>query len=330
MKSVLTCLCTLTLAALLASCGGSDYTPPATTTTPTTTTTTTTTTVTGSVVKGNVSGSTVTVKNAGTGAVLGTATTDASGAYTLTISYNGDVIVEASGGTYTDEATNQPVTLSTPLRSVLAASGASVTAMVTPLTTMAYVNAFPTGAAVTSAAFNTQAANVAKLFKLNGSLLTTMPVVSGTPNDYGRALAGLSKYLQMNNVTLPTVTDAAFTSAQWTQFVTAYNGAYAAVYPNLGFSLDGSAFNVTLTGTGVGGGSGSCGIGVSGSLTSQGVTVPLSLNYCITGIATGSCTSGNATLAQTLSGQSGLIGAANLAYTYSATCAPGAFTIKLN
>jgi hypothetical protein len=309
---------TISVVVMLASCGGSDgpATPATTTTTPPATTAASV--VAGSVVKGNVSGAT-----------LGSGTTDASGAYSVSVTYTGDVIVEASGGSYTDEASGQATTLSTPLRAVIAVSPGNSTAMVTPLTTMAYANAFSSAsAAVTAAAFNAQAANVAKLFKLNGSLTSTMPNVSGTAiNDYGRALAGLSKYMQANSATLASVTAAAFTSDQWAKFVSAYNSAYGAMFPNLSFSLDGSAFNIA--GTGVGGGSGTCGVAVQGSVSANGLTLPVNFNYCITGIAAGSCTAGNSSLSQALSGQQGLAGGVNLTYQYSATCAPGAITINL-
>ncbi|MRV72822.1 hypothetical protein GJ700_14005 [Duganella sp. FT92W] len=323
---------TISVVVLLASCGSSDgpSTPaPATTTTTTTTTTTAASVVTGSIVKGNVSGATVTIKNAANGATLGTGTTDASGAYTVSITFTGDVIVEATGGTYTDEATNQSTQLSTPLRAVVAVAPGNSTAMVTPLTTMAYANAFSSAStAITAAAFNTQAANVAKLFKLNGSLTSTMPTVSGANiNDYGRALAGLSKYLQANSATLASVTAASFNTDQWTKFVSAYNNAYVAMFPNISFSLDGSAFNIS--GTGVGGGTGTCGIAVQGSVSANGLTVPVNFNYCINGIAAGSCGAGNASISQALSAQSGLAGGVNLTYQYSSTCAPRAITINL-
>lgn len=322
---------TVSIVVMLAACGSSDNlsipVPPTTTTT--STTTTAASVVTGSIVKGNVSGATVTIKNAANGAPLGTGTTDANGGYTVSITFTGDVIVEASGGTYTDEATNQSTQLSTPLRAVIAVAPGNSTAVVTPLTTMAYANAFSSaGAAITAAAFNAQAANVAKLFKLNGSLTSTMPTVSGANiNDYGRALAGLSKYLQANSASLASVTTAAFNTDQWTKFVSAYNSAYVAMFPNISFSLDGSAFNIS--GTGVGGGTGSCGVAVQGSVSANGLTVPVNFNYCINGIAAGSCTAGNASLSQALSGQSGLAGGVNLMYQYSATCAPGAITINL-
>ena len=117
--------------------------------------------------------------------------------------YSGDVIVEVSGGTYTDEATNQSTTLTTPLKVVITANGSAVTGVVTPLTTMAYTYAFGSTGTPTAAAFNTMASSVATQFKLTGvNLATTVPTVSGTMNDYGKVLAAVSKYLQTNSVTL--------------------------------------------------------------------------------------------------------------------------------
>ena len=292
----------------------------------------TSTTINGSVVKGPVTGATVTVKNAATGAVLGTTTTAAGGSYTLAVPFSGDVIVEVSGGTYTDEATNANTPLSAPLKVVLAANGSNVTGVVTPLTTMAYTSAFGGGGAVTAAAFNTQAASVASQFKLNGiNLATTTPVVTGSLNDYGKALAGVSQYLKLNSgTTLQSLVGTQFTATQLAAFAPKWNAAYAAAVPgsNVTFSFDGSAFNIG--GTGVGGGTGTCGVNVQGTITSNGFTLPLNNNYCINGIAAGSCTSGNAALSQGISGLGGIAGAANLTYTYSATCAPGALTFNIS
>jgi len=308
---------------VLAACGGGSGSSPVAVTS---------TTISGSVVKGPVTGATVTVKNAATGAVLGTTTTAAGGAYTLAVPFSGDVIVEVSGGTYTDEATNSSTPLSTPLKVVLTANGGNVTGVVTPLTTMAFTSAFGGGAAVNAAAFNTQAISVANQFKLNGvNLATATPVVTGNMNDYGKALSGVSQYLKLNSgTTLQSLVGTQFTASQLAAFASKWNAAYAAAVPgsNVTFSFDGTAFNIG--GTGVGGGTGTCGVNVQGTIAANGVTLPLNLNYCINGIAAGSCTSGNSELTQGISGQGGITGAANLTYSYSATCAPGALTFKIN
>jgi hypothetical protein len=63
----------------------------------------------------------------------------AGGAYEANIgSYTGPIVIEAVG-TYTDEATGIPVTITTPIRSAIAGASGNVTAMVTPLTEMAVI-----------------------------------------------------------------------------------------------------------------------------------------------------------------------------------------------
>lgn len=307
----------------LAACGG-DGGSPAAPATPSTT-------ISGSVVKGPVSGATVTVKNAATGAVLGTTTTS-NGSYSLSVPFTGDVVIEVTGGTYDDEATPgvDATPLSSTLRTVLTANGGTVTGVVTPLTTMAYTYAFGTSGTPTASAFNTTASALATQFQLSGvNLATTVPVVTGTLNDYGKILAAISQYLRSNSVTLGTLTTTALNSTQWTDFSVAFTNAYHAAIPNSNITFNFTGNGLTVGGTGAGGGSGSCGVNVRGTVSANGFNVPLDLNYCIVGIAAGSCNSGNASLSQGLSGQSGLVGAANLVYTYSTTCAAGAFEIRL-
>ncbi len=280
------------------------------------------TTLSGSVVKGPVTGATVTVKKAGDGSVLKTTITGTGGTYSLGLDYIGDVIVEVTGGTYTDEATNVSTPLNTAMKVVLAVKPGSVTGIVTPLTTMAFSNAFPTASsAVTAAAFDARAASLASDFKLSGvNLATTVPTVSGTMNDYGKVLAGVSKYMQLNNVTLPTLVNSSFTSAQWSSFSGAFSTAYSAANPGSTVTYTFAGNTATVGGSGVGGGTGTCGVNVSGTMSVAGVSMPLNLDYCIKGIAAGSCGAGNSTLAQALSSQSGIAGAVNIAYRYSETC----------
>ena len=303
---------------ILAACGGGGGTV------------TPTTSISGAAVKGPVSGATVTVRNASSGAVLGTTTTGAGGLYSIDVQFSGDVIIEVSGGTYNDEATGNPTTLSTPMRSVLTLGGGSVTGVVTPLTTLAYTYAFGNSNTATASGFNAMATNVANQFQLNGvNLATTVPVVSGTLNPYGRVLGGVSQYLQLNNVTLKSLLTSTYSTAQWTQFSSQFNTAYLAANPgsNVTFNFDGSVF--VIGGTGSGGGTGTCGVTAQGTVTANGMTVPVNLNYCVSGIAAGSCTTGNASLNQALSGAQGQSGAANLSYTFSPSCAAGALTIAL-
>ena len=325
MQTVL--LRTLILAVLglsLTACGGGG-------TSTTATTSVSTTTISGNVVKGPVNGATVTIKNASNGQVLGTTTSAASGAYSLAIPFVGDVIVEVTGGSYTDEATGNITQLTTPLKAVLMANGATATGMVTPLTTMAYSNAFPTlSTPVNTAAFTTMASELAKQFQLTGVNLTaTLPVVSGATNDYGKVLAGLSKYLQLNNVPLQGLIGSALSGAQWAQLSDKYTAAFKAAHPtsNVTYALSGNT--ISIGGTGVGGGTGVCGVAVKGNVNLGAVSSPLNLSLCITGLAGSSCSAGDASLAKVLAAQSALANVANLSYTFAPTCAPDALVIKL-
>ena len=302
-------LCALS-AALVVACGGGGGGTPATT-------------ISGSAVKGPVSGATVMAKDVN-GNVLGTTTTGAGGTYSLSVNYSGDVVIEVSGGSYTDEATGASTPLSSPLKVVLAAGGGTVTGMVTPLTTMAFNSATIGSAKPSSANFKQVASALATQFKLAGvDLATTLPAVTGTTNDYGKVLAALSKYLQQNSKTLATLVGTALSNTDWTAFSTPFSAAYTAANGTVvSYAFDGSAF--AIAGTGAGGGSGTCGVSATG--TAAGL--PINLNYCVTGIAAGSCSAGNASLNSALSGAS--TPGVSLTYTYSSACAAGATTIALN
>lgn len=147
-------------ALILAACGGGDSSPAASGPAPASTT------ISGSAVKGPISGATVTVKNAASGASIATTTTTGSGTYSVSITFNGDVIIEMTGGSYTDESTGAATTLATPLRAVLTAAGGTATGHVTPLTTLAYNYSQGTGGAVTAANFARVAATLASQFRL--------------------------------------------------------------------------------------------------------------------------------------------------------------------
>uniref|UniRef100_UPI00356AAF22 hypothetical protein n=1 Tax=Hydrogenophaga sp. TaxID=1904254 RepID=UPI00356AAF22 len=245
------------LVGLIAACGGGGSSV--------------TTSVSGAIVKGPVNGATVTFKRPD-GSVIATTTTNSTGAYSLALSYSGDLVIEASGGTYLDEATGTTTTLATPMKAVLTANGGSVTGMVTPLTTMAYTYAFPSGSAVTASGFNSMASKVAAQFKLPGvNLVSTLPNVTGTPNDYGKVLAAVSQYLKDNPVGLAALINTSFNTAQWASFSTAFSTAYATAVPGsaITFSFDGSAFSIG--GTGAGGGSGTCGVAASGTVTTGNI-----------------------------------------------------------
>jgi hypothetical protein len=330
---MLNSICAATLA--LTACGGSS-TPatvaaaPAAVTTPVVTTpvvTATVTSLTGSVVKGPVGNATVTAKKPD-GTACGTTATNATGQYAFTTSCTGDVIIEVTGGSYLDEATNATKALDTPLRSMIAATGGTVNGVVTPLTSMAFSYAFTSSNAATKAAFDAQAVKIATQFGLTGvDLGTTLPVVSGSTNAYGNALKGVSQYLRDNPTqTLAAVTTATIkTALDSSNFSTLYTTAFNKINnTNVKFSLDGGAF--TFTGTGAGGGSATCGISQRGTFTVAGTTLPFNFDYCVSGLI-GACDAGNSALNQSLSAaQTGSVGV-NVVTTYGPTCAAGALSI---
>lgn len=107
-----------------------------------------TVTISGVAAKGPINGGNVKVyaiKNGqlDTGTVLGSGitATDGSGGYTVTLNPvpTGPVVVEVSGGTYTDEASGTPgVALKTPMRAVVSSVANGSKIAVTPLTHLAF------------------------------------------------------------------------------------------------------------------------------------------------------------------------------------------------
>ncbi|MEO7642746.1 MAG: hypothetical protein ABIU07_15110, partial [Ramlibacter sp.] len=152
----------------------------------------TTTTVSGTVVKGPVNGANVCAFKAiatGKGDQIKCVTTSATGTYSLDITYTGDVVIEASGGTYTDEATGASKTLSDPMQVVVASQGGATVGIITPLTAVAYNAARGLNGGVTSVNFGAASTSVAGQFQLSGvNLATTTPTVTGTANNYGMIL----------------------------------------------------------------------------------------------------------------------------------------------
>ncbi len=112
----------------------------------------------------------------------------------------GAVLIEAQGGTYTDETTGRANTLlSTPLISAANVGMGANTLHVTPLTAIAYSQATRAGS-ISIAAFNTAATQVRDAFGLPADvdLKATLPVVDlAGANPYGTALRGLSRMISM-------------------------------------------------------------------------------------------------------------------------------------
>ena len=175
--------------------------------------------ITGTAVKGPVSGATVkayAINNGLMGAQIGTGTTDAQGNFTLSIgSYSGPVMLQMTGGTYTDEATGISMTMQAGdvMTSIMpqAVAGAVMGGVqITPLTSMAQARAQAMSGGMTPA--NIAAANTAmgNYFSVNDILYThpMNPLIPGSGSgatqdmrNYGIMLAAMSQYA--NSIGMP-------------------------------------------------------------------------------------------------------------------------------
>jgi len=193
------------LLVFLAGCGGggggsSSGTPPAQTSL---------TTISGVASKAPISGGTVTayrIVNNAKGSAIVSGPTGAGGAYSLDLgSYTGPVILEISGGTYTDEATGTPATIpaSAPLHTLVSNASGTISVAITPLTELASQLA---GSTLTASAIDSANAQVASIFKVYDIVKTlpvtpTATVLNALPNttqgsdqkDYTLALAAFSQ-----------------------------------------------------------------------------------------------------------------------------------------
>lgn len=169
-------------------------------------------TMSGNVVKGPVSGATVkafAVSGGVMGAQISSAPTDASGAFTMTMgSYAGPLMLQMSGGTYTDEASGIPMTMGAGdvMAAVLPAiaAGANVSGVaVTPLTAMAQAMAQRMSGGLTDANIAAANAAVGNYFMVRDILHTQPinPLVPGSADgatqdmmNYGMTLAAMSQY----------------------------------------------------------------------------------------------------------------------------------------
>jgi hypothetical protein len=200
----------ITLALAMVGCG--DDPAPSASSTPTT--------LSGQVVKGpvgsaNVCAYAISAGVRATATLVPCVTSDPNGNYTFSsFTYTGDVIVEATGGTYKNEATGVTTTLTEPLSTIVPAQGGSVTGYITPLTAIAVARS----ASLSSTAFAAAAGNVAAQAGLSGTnILTTAPsfganssaaFVTAT-NAYAAVLGALAQYQVANgNAPLATVLSA--------------------------------------------------------------------------------------------------------------------------
>lgn len=180
-------------------------------------------TLSGSIVKGPVAGATVCVYElaaAGKGNRLGCTTTGSDGSYDIDLDYAGPVVVEATGGTYTDEATGVAgTTLGAPLITVGAAGSGNDPVIATPLTTIAF-NQAASGGGLTPTGFASRAQQVGAAFGLGSDvdIARTLPNVSpGSTNPYGDVLIGVSKMMRAG-ATLPAIASSASLDSLGTTF----------------------------------------------------------------------------------------------------------------
>jgi hypothetical protein len=169
-------------------------------------------TVSGSVVLGPVSGASVrayAVTGGTMGAQLGSGTTDSAGNFTISIGHHaGPLMLQASGGSYSDEATGTVMTmqpgdeLACAIPSV-AADATTTGVQVTPLTSMAQALGQHMSGGMTAANAAAANAGVGNYFMVS-DILMTMPMdpsVAGSGagatqdmRDYGMAIAAMSQY----------------------------------------------------------------------------------------------------------------------------------------
>lgn len=168
--------------------------------------------VSGSVVKGPVSGAAIAayaVTNGAMGVQVGGGMTDSKGSFSISIGdYSGPVMLQASGGTYNDEATGTTMpmmsgdVLVTALPT-LAAGSTTTGVQLTPLTTMAWSRARSMAGGMTDANVNAANAAVGTYFSVSDivHVMPMDPTVSGSGSGatqdqkrYGMTIAAMSQY----------------------------------------------------------------------------------------------------------------------------------------
>ena len=174
--------------------------------------------ISGSVIKGPAANASVVayaVSAGQPGAQIGSATTDANGNFTMALaSYTGPVMLQASSGTYRDEATGALMTMASGdvMTAVLpsVATGTAISGIqVTPVTSMAQTRAQQMAGGMTDA--NVAAANAAmgNYFSVSDILHVQPmnPLVPGSgatagpdSRNYGMTLAAMSQYARSLNM----------------------------------------------------------------------------------------------------------------------------------
>lgn len=205
MNSVRTLLAAVSLS-VLAACGGGGDAAPGDAFAPASGV------VSGSVTKGPVSGARVNayaISGGQMGAQLGTASTDANGNFSIDIgSHAGPLMLQASGGSYTDEATGVAMNLGTGEMMSAAMPGsvagtAQAGVQVTPLTAMAQAMASHMAGGMSDEHIRAANAAMGSYFSVTDILHTRPmnPLVAGSSSgasqdarNYGMTLAAMSQY----------------------------------------------------------------------------------------------------------------------------------------
>lgn len=147
---------------------------------------------------------------------IATATTDANGSYTMsTGNYTGAVLLQVSGGTYTDEATGTTMNMApgdvmTTVMPTIAVGTAISGVQVTPVTAMAQAMAQHMTGGMTDANIGTANMAIGNYFSVSDILhIQPMnPLVKGSgtnastdAQNYGMVLAAISQYAQTQSMT---------------------------------------------------------------------------------------------------------------------------------
>ena len=176
--------------------------------------------VSGTATKGPVSNATVTayaINSGQMGSQIATTTTGVNGNFSMTMgSYSGPVMLQMSGGSYTDEATGNPMTMAANdvMSAVLptVASGANVTGIqVTPVTSIAQTRALAMSGGMTDANINAANTAMGNYFLVSDILHTPPmnPLVQGSgtaasqgARNYGMTIAAMSQSAKSLNMTV--------------------------------------------------------------------------------------------------------------------------------
>lgn len=176
-----------------------------------------TTTLNGIVSKGPIGGATINVYAINFGAAdmsapIGSGQTSDGGNYSIDLAaYTGPVLVEVTGGSFTDEVSGVPVALNAPIHTIISnvPSGSITTAAVTPFTELAFRKAKGSGA-LTEDSITSANSSIASTFSLK-DIVSTLPAPNGETNDqkkYAAACGAFSQLLNDNKGAGETLDDA--------------------------------------------------------------------------------------------------------------------------